>query len=256
MNTLPQKNKSSQTSFTVHRFNPATGTNKVISIENRSGFKHLRKPELTDEDRKTIQEMRERGKNLDPETLKSIINRFIEDKLKGWTPGWEGRRAESQGDVRISEPESGPEKKGKGRDLVPGKKAKVTKLPKYPRTPLEVMRYCRALYGHGEWKRILRGVHKFCLYRKRKEDKYYPGKSERKNRQYVYGQVWLAKEIDLSRKTVEKWLQRFEEDGVIYYPYIGYVGRGASVMELAYTVGHMKVNKREIRKRKKRPSIR
>jgi hypothetical protein len=131
------------------------------------------------------------------------------------------------------------------------------KKAKYPPVPKEVWEWCKSHYGLGEWRRILRGLHKFCKYRKRSDDKYYPGTSERKNRQYVYGQVWLAKKMGVNRKTVVKWLKRFETDGIIYIPYRGYkdpkkkVKRGASICELAYTDGHRKKNKRETRERKK-----
>jgi len=73
MTRLPRSKKTSQVSFTAHRFNPATCTDRVITIENRSGFKHLRKLELTREDRETIEKMRWRAKNLDPEVVESIV---------------------------------------------------------------------------------------------------------------------------------------------------------------------------------------
>ena len=124
-------------------------------------------------------------------------------------------------------------------------KANVLHLPEYPKPTKEIWEWCKSHYGPGEWKRILRGLNKFCLYRERREDKHYPGKSERKNRQYVYGQQWLADKLGITRRNVRKWLYRFEADGVIYYPYKGYRGRGASICELAYCEGHRRMNKRK-----------
>jgi len=135
-------------------------------------------------------------------------------------------------------------------------KAKILQLTKYPTPPQEIWDWCKEHYWAGEWKRILRALHRYSRYRKRNEDKFYPGKSKRKNRQYVLGQVWLAKQIGISRKTVEKWFQRFEDDGIIYYPYKGYRGRGASICELAYTEAHRRINKRKTEERKNPPSIR
>ncbi len=135
----------------------------------------------------------------------------------------------------------------------PKKRGKVRRL-NVP--PGEVMEFCKENYRRGEWRRIIRGLHKCCLYRERREDKYYPGKSERKNRQYVWGQVWLAKKLGMDRWTLGKWMKRFEADGVIYYPYKGYIGRGASIVELAYTEPHRRMNKRKTGERKNPLSIR
>jgi len=134
-------------------------------------------------------------------------------------------------------------------------KAKVIYLPAYPTPTKEVFNKCKELYGQGEWKRILRGLHKYSWYRKRNEDKYYPGKSERKNRQYVLGQIWLAKKVGVTWRNLRKWLYRFEDDGVIYIPYHGYKGRGASIIELAFTEAHRRMNKRKTGERKKALSI-
>ncbi|GAI70017.1 unnamed protein product, partial [marine sediment metagenome] len=160
---------------------------------------------------------------------------------------------------------------GAGRERKADKKAETKKPDLYvvpPRKeqkekpPKEIMDWCKAHYTRGEWKKILRGLHKFYLYRKRREDKYYPGKSERQNRQYIYGQEWLAGKLKIDRRTVGRWFRRFEGDGIIYIPYRGYkdpkkkVNRGASICELAFTEGHRKKNKRETGERKNSPSIR
>ncbi|MBA7543522.1 hypothetical protein ES705_35853 [subsurface metagenome] len=140
--------------------------------------------------------------------------------------------------------------------IVPKRGDRKKKAAKYPTVPKEIMDWCKAHYTRGEWKRILRGLHKFCRYKKRREDKYYPGTSERKNRQYVYGQQWLADKLGLNRWTVEIWFHRFEADGIIYIPYRGYKKRGASICELAFKDKHRKKNKRETGERKNRLSIR
>ena len=133
--------------------------------------------------------------------------------------------------------------------IVPKPGDRKKKAKRRPQVPKEIMQFSNDHYARGEWKRILRGVHKFSIYRARKEDKHYPGKSKRKNRQYVFGQEWLADKLGLSRWTVGRWFERFEDDGLIYCPYRGYMDRGASIIELAYTEGHRRKNKRETGKR-------
>lgn len=148
------------------------------------------------------------------------------------------------------------ETKPREKEPGPKTKAKLLHLPKYPKPPQEPWDWCKDHYWAGEWKRILRALHKYSLYRKRNEDKYYHGKSERKNRQYFLGQIWLAKKIGVTRATVEKWLHRFEDDGIIYIPQRGRFDRGASLIELAYTEAHRRMNKQKTTQRKNPSSIR
>jgi len=130
---------------------------------------------------------------------------------------------------------------------LPKKKQKAKLLPfTQPRKPpQEVWEWCKSHYPWGGWKRILRALHKYSLYRKRNEDKYYHGKSQQKNRQYIRGQVWLAKKVGIPRSKIEKWLHRFEADGIIYVCQRGYIDRGASIIELAFTESHRRMNKRK-----------
>jgi len=163
--------------------------------------------------------------------------------LTDWTES--GSRRPDEKETQYQEPKPRAEEPG------PKKKAKVLYLPLYPTPPKEVLDKCKELYGLGEWKRILRGLHKYSWYRKRNEDKYYPGKSERRNRQYVLGQIWLAKKVGVTWRNLRKWLYRFEADGIIYIVYHGYKDRGASIIELAFTERHRRMNKRKTGQRKK-----
>jgi hypothetical protein len=162
------------------------------------------------------------------------------------------------GDGREHKADKKAETKKPDLRLVPPRKEQKEKAAEHLEPPKEIMDWCKAHYTRGEWKRILRGLHKFCRYRKRREDKYYPGTSEIKNRQYVYGQEWLAGKLRLSRWTVGRWSKRFEDDGIIYIPYWGHkepkkkVDRGASICELAFTDKHRKKNKRMTGERKTR----
>jgi len=164
----------------------------------------------------------------------------------GYLTDWTASESRHPGEreIQYQETEPGEEEPG------PKTKAKVLYLPLYPTPPKEIWEWCRDHYTLGEWKRILRALHKHSWYKKRNEDKYYPGKSERKNRQYVLGQIWLAKQIGATRRNVRKWLYRFEADGVIYIPYRGYKDRGASIIELAFTEAHRRMNKRKTGERK------
>lgn len=165
--------------------------------------------------------------------------------LKTTDPGfyeeWTGSESGYPDEKEIQHQEPTPKEKEPG----PKTKAKVLYLPLYPTPPKEIWDWCKDHYAWGEWKKILRALHKYSLYRKRNEDKYYHGKSERKNRQYIRGQVWLAKKIEVNRLTVRKWLYRFEADGVIYICQRGYIDRGASIIELAFTERHRRMNKRK-----------
>ena len=129
--------------------------------------------------------------------------------------------------------------------IVPKQDDAKKKKKRFKTVPTKIMQYAEKNYQRGEWKRILRGLHKWSIYRERCEDKHYPGKSERKNRQYVWGQEWLAGKLDYHRNTINNWFKRFEADGIIYIPYRGYMDRGASIIELAYTEGHRRKNKRK-----------
>ena len=236
-----------------YRFDPATGTSRP---DLPTDFRYLRKPELSPEDLKTIEQIRENDEGLAPEVVDSLVRGFVKSKLKGVWAGPDGSACAVGLERSRVEPEPGPgagpgEKKAVA--TTPKKEAKVRRLNVPPR---EVMEFCKENYQKGEWRRVLRGLHKWCLYRERNEDKYYPGTSERKNRQYVWGQVWLAEKLGLGRRTVERWMQRFEAEGVIYYPYKGYIGRGASMVELAYTERHRRMNKRKTGERTNALSIR
>ncbi len=236
-----------------HPFDVCTGSSRRPT---GTDFRYLRKPELSPEDLKTIEEIRENDEGLAPEVVDSLVRGFVKSKLGGVSPGPDTYACAVGSEKSGVEPEPAPgpgpgEKKAEAKTA-----AEVIRFPRYPRPPKEVMGFCKENYREGEWRRIIRGLHKWCLYRQRREDKYYPGKSERKNSQYVWGQVWLADKLGISRKTVEKWVQRFEADGVIYYPYKGYIGRGASIVELTYTERHRRMNKRKTGERKNPLSIR
>ncbi|MBA7497230.1 hypothetical protein ES702_07842 [subsurface metagenome] len=196
------------------------------------------------QDQKTIPDGYSENESKRKKGLKPSDPGFLTD----WTES--GLRHPGEKETQYQEPK--PREKEPG----PKTKAKVLYFPLYPTPPKEVLDKCKELYGLGEWKRILRGLHKYSWYRKRNEDKYYPGKSERRNRQYVLGQIWLAKQIGVNRMTARKWLYRFEADGIIYIPYIGYKDRGASIIELAFTESHRRMNKRKIGERKKPLSTR
>jgi len=166
----------------------------------------------------------------------------------------EHHRVMSQRPVKTrTEPTEPPPKQEKAR---PKAKAKVIKFPKYPTPPEEIWDFCKAHYLRGEKKKIVRGLHKWHLYRERREDKNYHGKSKRKNRQYVWGQQWLADKLKLHINTIQKAFDKFEADGIIYVCQRGYKDRGASIIELAYTEAHRRINKRKTGERKNPPSIR
>ncbi|MBA7710832.1 hypothetical protein ES703_119780 [subsurface metagenome] len=177
------------------------------------------------------------GYNPHGGTKKKSIKRGEPGFYKEWSGSGPGYPDEKE--IQHQEPK--PRKKEPG----PKTKAKVIHFPKYPTPPKKIWDWCKDHYAWGEWKRILRALHKYSWYRKRNEDKYYHGKSERKNRQYIRGQVWLAKKIEVNRHTIKEWFKRFEHDGIIYVCQRGYIDRGASIIELAFTEAHRRMNKRK-----------
>jgi len=190
-------------------------------------------PERPDTNRKAFPD----GYNPHGVTKKKGLKRGDPGFYKEWTGSGSGYPDETE----IQHQEPTPKEKEPG----PKTKARVLPFPKHRKVPQEIWEWCKEHYGQGEWKRILRALHKYSLYRKRNEDKYYPGKSERKNRGYVWGQQWIADKLGVHRNTIQRWFERFEADGVIYYPYKGFKGRGASIIELAFTEAHRRMNKRK-----------
>ncbi|MBA7605677.1 hypothetical protein ES703_12811 [subsurface metagenome] len=176
--------------------------------------------------------------------------------LKRGDPGfytdWTGSRSEYPDEKETQHQEPKPREKEPG----PKTKAKLLNFPKYPTPPKEIWDWCKDHYPKGNGKRIVRALHKWHLYRERSEDKHYHGKSKRKNRQYVYGQQWLADKLGIPRSKIEKWFHIFEDDGIIYIPQRGRFDRGASLIELAYTEGHRRMNKQKTTQRKNPSSIR
>ena len=129
--------------------------------------------------------------------------------------------------------------------------SRILKLTKYQQEHKKFMAECKARYPQGEAMRILKGLYKYSVYQKRNEDKFYPGKSTRRNRVYVWSQQWLADRLGISRWTVQRWLKRFEVAGIVYVCYRGYKDRGASIYELALNDAHRHVNRERTRARKR-----
>lgn len=163
--------------------------------------------------------------------------------LKDWT---------GSGSSYPDEKEATCRKKAAG-DRAPSKitRHKIVELKKYARVPAEIMAWCEVQYRHGEWKRVLKGLHKYSRYQKRNEDKFYPGKSTRRNRIYAGSQRWMADRLGVNKMCVNKWLRRFESAGVVYVCYRGYKDRGASIIELAYNDAHRRINKQRTGARKR-----
>ena len=273
MTRLPRSKKTSQVSFTAHRFNPATCTDRVITIENRSGFKHLRKLELTREDRETIEKMRWRAKNLDPEVVESIVNKFIREKLRPWTPREEGREAEvkepgpeggikerhdfpdgysaHQAGVSISKPESKPEKKERGGDDLPGKKAQVIPFPKRHKTPRDLVKLLKTEGVKKSSVVLFRAQHKASWWSNSSKLWVWHQKRHKDGRWFTGGIAKLMDMTGLSEMTVKRGLAELKAIGVIFERAHGRKGVTNTIWELALDKRHVNAEKRKPKKPKK-----
>jgi len=273
MTRLPRSKKTSQVSFTVHRFNPATGTDRVITIENRSGFKHLRKLELTREHREMIEKIRWKAKNLDPEVVESIVNKFIREKLRLWTAPPEGREAEVKepgpkggvkeryaftngyhphgGSVSISKPESRPEKKERGGDVLPGKKAQVIPFPKRHNTPRDLVKLLKTEGAKKSSVVLFKAQHKASWYSHSSKLWVWHQKRHKDGRWCTCGNERLMEMTGLCDKWIREGLKELKAIGVIFKRAHGRKGVTNTIWELAKDMPHVNAEKRKPKKPKK-----
>jgi len=181
-------------------------------------------------------------------TERCLTNMGVKSGEPGFLKDWTG----SDGEYPV-EKEASCRKKDE-QDLAAVKKTAATfsNITKYPQVPKEIMAECKVKSWRGDWKKVIQGLYKYSVYQKRIEDKYYPGKSTRRNRCYSWSQQWLADRLGLHRWTVQKWLRKFEVAGIVYVCYHGYIGRGASIYELAYNEAHRLINRQRTRTRKRK----
>jgi len=123
------------------------------------------------------------------------------------------------------------------------------------KVPKDILAYCKKAHGEGKSLDVVKGLYRFSIYRARNKDKYYPGTSTRRNRVYPWGQEFLAGKLRIERRTIWKWLKRFEEDGIIFKVHQGHFTRGSTIYELAYNEGHRIKSKGRTNRRKKAPTV-
>lgn len=223
--------------FASQRFNPATGTTRCIMIKVPADYRHLRKPELTPEDRKMIQEMRERGKNLDPETLESMIGIFVKGRLARLEGPGQVPKSEGLGSVEVSEPESEPIPGREGKKAVapgPKKRAKVRRL-NVP--PVDVVKYFRKEEPSLGWEDLVRLMYLESIW-----------DYVKRRRIFNRGVEWLARWCGLSERQVRNILQRMKVrrvegkkgssvKGILKLRGRGWPGEGCSRWELPCNMG-------------------
>ena len=228
-----------------YRFHPPTGTTRLITLRPHATYKHLRKPELAPEDRKTIQEMRERGKNLDPETLESMIAIFVKGKLARLEGPGQVPNSEGLGSVEVSEPESEPEKRRQDRGVVPGKKAKVIPLPKRHRTPGDTVKYLRTMGVKKSSEVIFRATHRGSWFSHSSKLWVWHEPKSRFGRWFTGGLKGLVDMTGYHMNTVSEGLKDLEAAGVIKKRHHGFPGQGNTIWELALDMRHVNAWKRK-----------
>ena len=118
MSRLPQTKKTSQEPYTLYKFNPGTCTCSLIEVEPPTSFKPLRKPEIGEYEKQHIEKIKEHGQGLDPETLQSMIQTYLNNVLNSPVddhppPGtnapktWTGKREEHKEDTQKQEAKTG-----------------------------------------------------------------------------------------------------------------------------------------------------
>ncbi|MBA7630567.1 hypothetical protein ES703_38090 [subsurface metagenome] len=217
-----------------HPFNVCTGSSRRPTP---TSFEHLRKPELSPEDLKTIEEIREKGKGLAPEVLDSLVRGFVESKLRGVSPGADAFACAVGSERSGVEPGPGPgpgpgEKKAVA--TAPKKRAKVKRLNV---APADVVKYFRKEQPLISWEPVLRAMYFVSWY-----------DAVKRRRIFNRGVEWLAAWSGFSERQVRTVLARMKVrrvkekkrlavKGIIKLRRRGWPGEGCSPWELPCNMG-------------------
>jgi len=237
MSKLPQIKKTSQEPYTLYKFNPGTCTCSLIEVEPPISFKPLRKPEIGEYEKQHIEKIKEHGQGLDPETLQSLIQTYINNVLNSPVddnppPGPNAPENKPINPTNQTKEQPGEEKKDVA--TTPKKRAKVRRLNAPPR---DVVKYYGKEEPYISWELPLRGMYLVSYW-----------DAVKRRRIYNKGVEWLVAWCGLSERQVRNILARMKVrrvegnkrssvKGIIKLRGRGWPGEGASRWELPCNMG-------------------
>ncbi|MBA7709651.1 hypothetical protein ES703_118573 [subsurface metagenome] len=159
MSNLTQIKKTSQEPYTLYKFNPGTFTCSLVEVEPPTTFKSLRKPEIGEYEKQHIKKIKEHGQGLDPETLQSMIQTYINKVLRNPVddnpqPGPNAPENKPINPTSQAKKQPGEEKKALAKENK--KQAKVRRLNVPPR---DVVKYYGKEEPYISWELPLRGMY-------------------------------------------------------------------------------------------------
>jgi len=231
-----------------YRFDPATGTSRP---DLPTDFRYLRKPELSPEDRKTIEKIRENDEGLAPKVVDSLVRGFIKSKLKGVSPGSDASACAVGSEGSGVEPGPGPgpgpgEKKAVAAEAE--KRAKVRRLKVPPR---DVVKYAKEKEVKKSSVVIFRALYRGSWWSSSSKLWMWHEPKHRDGRWNTGGVAALVDRTGLAEMTVKRGLKELRDVGVIYLRHRGYPGEGNSIYELPKKKPHVMAWKRKPKRPKK-----
>ncbi|MBA7540811.1 hypothetical protein ES705_33114 [subsurface metagenome] len=231
-----------------HPFNVCTGSSRRPTPTD---FRHLRKPELSPEDIKTIEEIKEKGKGLAPEVLDSLVRGFVESKLRGVSPGADGFACAVGLERSGVEPGPAPgpgsgEKKAVA--TAPKKEAKVKRLKV---APGDVVKYAKDQGVKRSSVVIFRGLYRGSWWSNSSKLWVWHEPKHRNGRWNTGGVDDLVDRTGFSEKTVRSGLKELQDIDVIYKRAHGRQGVTNTIWELPKDKRHVMAWKRKPKRPKK-----
>jgi len=237
MSNLTQIKKTCQEPYTLYKFNPGTCTCSLIEVEPPTSFESLRKPKIGEHEKQHIKKIKEHGKGLDPETLQSMIQTYINNVLNSPVddhpqPGPNAPGKKSINPITQEKKQPGEEKKALAKENK--KRAKVRRLNVAPR---DVVKYFRKEEPGIGFELPLRGMYLVSRW-----DPF------KRQRIFDMGIEWLADWCGLSERQVIRIHNRMKVrrvegkkgssvKGIIKLRGRGWPGEGASRWELPCNMG-------------------
>ena len=231
-----------------HPFNVCTGSSRRRTATD---FRYLRKPELSPEDLKTIEEIREKGKDLAPDVVDSLVRGFVRSKLKGVSPGVEASACavglERSGVESEPAPGPGPGEK-KAVATAPKKSGKVRRLKVAPR---DCVKYAKEKGAKKSSVVIFRALYRGSWWSNSSKLWVWHEPKHRNGRWNTGGVDGVVDRTGFAERTVKRGLKELRDAGVIYLRHRGYPGEGNSIYELPKKKPHVMAWKRKPKRPKK-----
>ena len=231
-----------------HPFNVSTGSSRRPTP---TSFKHLRKPELSSEDLKTIEEMREKGKGLAPEMLDSLVRAFVKSKLGDVASGPDASACAVGSERSGVEPEPGPGPGPGEKKAVPAASEKEAKVRRLKVAPGDVVKYAKDQGVKRSSVVILRGLYRGSWWSNSSKLWVWHEPKHRNGRWNTGGVADLVDRTGLCEKWVREGLKELKDIDVIYKRAHGRPGVTNTIWELPKEKSHVMAWKRKPKKPKK-----